>query len=283
MKKSFLYAAFAMILFGSCFPERQLAVDYVEKFSNSKHEPVERIYVVLPEEVIHTNKKLSEIEGFFDMDVKTQDDLIRKNTKFVDKINDSIFLTQFKDHLIYNLGRIGIPVIIETNPDRLPQAVSNQIFILRIPQMEVEEYIEDKTVEYVTGGGHVYEASVPQNKFNVNIWYHFDKDSDTTNAPAYFYHWVFTDRVSNSLERDAGGNLKLRTKVEELNMNDVYASSYLTGKLTATYFIEKIVNDYVKSQKGSPSYYYFYNPEKNKITNDEVPYYYGVSTFKEVK
>lgn len=283
MKKYIFYMAGVLLLFSACQTERQLAVDYVEKFSNVSYEPTERIYVMLPTEVIHTNRKLSEIDGFFDLSIAAQDSLIVKNTKFVDKINDSVFLSQFREHLLFNLGRLGIPVIEVTNPSQLPQAVPNQIFVLHIPQIEAEEYIEDKTVEYVTGSGHVYEASVPQNKFSVNVWYHFNIDSDTAKAPVYYYNWVFTDRINNNLERDANGNLVLRTKVAELNMNDIYTASYLTGKLTATYFIERIINDYVRSQKGQPSYYYFYSPEKNKVTNDEVPYYYGVSTFKEVK
>ena len=282
MKKHLLYTAFTLLLFGSCFTERGIAVDYVEKFSKAKYEATERIYVVVPKNVIRTNRSLNDIEDFHQMTPDKQDALIKARTKFVDKVEDSILLSQFKQHLLYNLSRIGIPIIEVSHTEQLPNAVENQIFILDIPQLEIEEYVEDKSVEYVTGGGTKYETAIPQNKISINVWYLFDKQSDEGTTPVYYYNWVFTDQVESRLVRDTDGNLKLHTKVNELNMNDVYYASHLAGKLSATYFLEKIINNYVESQKGKANYYYFYSPERNTITNNEVPYYYEISTFRKL-
>ena len=266
-----------VLVLASCTSEKELALSYVEKFSLKGYKPVEKIYVCLPNSVLHTNQTLNQIDDFVDLDYDVQDSVIVANTKILNRINDSIFLQQFNDNLIYNLGRLGIPVEVVDDPILMPKAVKNKVFTLYILQLEAEEFVKRTRSDYEDNKNNLYYYYDYDLKgFSTNVWYLLNDTVDGDNKDVYFKNFETIDEFEGTI-KEIKGNKALGVGVfDKIDVNDAYLMAYRAGAISAKKFCEKIINDYVRENvKGLPAYYYYFNPIDKTVT------YYDYELYKD--
>lgn len=261
---TYLMIAIAAMSLASCLSSNEMASEYLEKFPGDKDFPQVKIYVCLPTEVIHTNQTLNQIDNFLYLSPSVQDSIIIANTKFLNRIDDKVFLQQFTDNLLYHLRRTGAQVEAVADRNAIPQTGEN-CFVLNIPQIEAEEFIKKSRSEFVEKNGTYYHYDYVLNGYSTNVWYLFGND---TNA-VYYKNFEIMDKFKGQVEEVKNKKASVTGKFRRININDVYEDVAFAGKRTAILFVEKIVSEYLAS-KGRDNTYYIYNPIYNGLGVDAL-------------
>ncbi len=271
MKRTkFIGFLMSIMIVSACTSEWNLANSYVEKFSTKSYVPTEAIYVCLPTSVVHTNQTLNQMDDFLDLSEEQQDSVINTNTKFLNKLDDAVFLKQFNDNLVYHLKRLGIPVTVVSNAQELPKAVPNKIFTLNIVQVEAEEFVKKTRSDFYDAEVY-YHYDYDLNGFSTNVWYLLnDTIANDTNPTVYYKNFEVTDVFNGEVRSIKGQKAHVTGKMQRIAINDAYKTAYLAGVISAKLFLEKIITEYVGSQvKGMPNYYFKYNPMTNRLYDYE--------------
>jgi hypothetical protein len=261
-----------VLMFCSCDSEIYIAGSYLSKFERGKADATERIYVSLPKEVYHTNSSLNDIPGFMLMSEREQDSLIACKTAILDKVNDEIFLSQFTSYFLYTLSRAKIPIILVDDASKLP-AADDQHLVIDLAEIEIEEYLEPNHSDFTTRKGYFYFYNYDLRHLNVNLWLRFDV-SDT--AQVYFLGNGADETFHGTIVSLDDGKAKMKTDFKRIDVNDAYSLARHLGHECATLYVERIIADHVRRQKGSNFYYFIYNPMGNYI-EDFILYNEGVS------
>ncbi len=257
---------FLPFLMASCTSGYDLASNYVASFGSPKNAPDQKLYVCLPHQILHTNSKAAETPGFSDLPDDSKKYLEEKTALFLPTLNDSVMLNQFNEHFLYNLSLLGMPLYVVPTPEDLPVPDSGRIFTINVVQLEAQEYTVSKTVNYEDEYMREYfEEQVPLNAFSLNGWFLFN-EKDTSKGKLLYKNFEVVDKLSAQIRPDSkGNNAQLKYTVKKINLNDVYFTAFGLGKLSATLFIEKFVNDYVDSRMQGNSSYYFFDSDKKDI------------------
>lgn len=272
MKKVLFLCASLMALFlSSCTSESYYASSYLYKFERGSDDATECIYVSLPKEVIHTNSSLNDISGFMFMSEYEQDSVIASKTAILDKVNDDIFLSQFTSHFLYTLSRSRIPIVLVNDASQLPMADSSHL-VVDLAQLELEEYLEPQRSDFSTRKGYYYYYDYDLRHLSVNLWLRFDvRDS----AEVYFLGDGVDENFHGTVVSLDEGTARMKVDFERINVNHAYDLARQLGHQCATLYIERIVTDYVRRQKGKNDYYFIYNPAGNYF-EDMIFYEEGI-------
>jgi hypothetical protein len=243
-----------------------MASEYLENLPKAKDGDAAKIYVCLPTSVVHTNQTLNQIDNFLYLSPSVQDSIIKANTKFLNLVDDKVFLQQFSDNLLYHLRRTGITVETVATPQELPVA-GPKTFILNIPQIEAEEFIKKSRSDFMEKNGTYYHYDYDLNGFSTNVWYLFGND---TNGDVYYKNFETMDQFNGQVDKLQNKVATVHGKFKRIDINDVYKTAAVAGQKSAVLFVEKIVNEYLVS-KGRTDKYYIYSPVSNEIDD------YGIS------
>lgn len=246
----------------SCSSEAGLADSYLNKFKKEKKSATEQIYVCLPKEVMHTNSSLNDIEDFPQLSEKQQDSVIASLTAILDKVNDSLFLSRFNQSLLYYLSRANIPVVVVNDESLLPVADS-QHFTFNVVQLEAEEYLQQNYCDFSTRSGAYYKYGYDLRHFSVNAW--VKMDAHDTVQTVYFKNQERADKFHGTVTQIKDGKATLNSHFDRIGVNDAYSAASVLAYSCATAFINRILNNYIKSQKGTPTYYYYYDPVHQEV------------------
>lgn len=260
-----LFVALGAFIIAGCVSSNEMAAEYLEKLPESKDGQAAKIYVCLPTQVIHTNQTLNQIDGFFYLSRTVQDSIIVANTKFLNLLDDKSFLQQFNDNLLYHLRRTGLEVIAVANPNDLP-APTDKVFVMNIPQIEAEEFIKKSRSEFTEKNGTYYHYDYDLNGFSTNVWYLFSND---TASAVYYKNFEIMDKFKGRVEQIANKKATITGHFDRITINDVYKDVADAGKMTATLFVEKIINDYL-AKKGRNDRYFLYSPISNAVSNEGI-------------
>lgn len=258
-----LMTVVAMLL-ASCSGELSVADRYLQQYELQKDDAKEQIYVCLPKEVLHTNSSLNEIEDFAILSPTQQDSIIHSLTALLDKVNDSIFLSQFNQTLLYTLSRCQMPIIIVADSSLLPPADSLH-HTLNIVQLEAEEYLQRQRSDFSTRKGTYYKYDYDLRHFSTNVWLKIN--ACDTLQPLYFKNHELSERFHGTITSLKDGKATLQTNFPRLTINDVYYSARTLAATCGELYIERLICEHVKAQKGSNEYYFIYSPEENTITD----------------
>ena len=269
---SFLFVAAAMLLLVGCNSDLHYAKSFIRKFDRNKAEATEKIYVVLPREVIHTNSTLNNIPGFSFMTEREQDSVIAAMTGIVDKINDSIFIDQFSQAFLYTLSRSKIPIVLVDDVSRLPKA-DDQHFVVNFVQLEAEEFLQPCRSEFKTAKGLRYNYDYDLRHFSTNVWLMLDQQD--TLGQVCFRNDEVRETFRGTVKSIKDGKATMKTNFERINVNDAYRSARRLGSECTTLYVEKILAEYVCRTKGSNESYFLYNAGVNAVEG-VVPYDEGI-------
>lgn len=257
-----LIAAILVGVMSSCSGEFSVAQKYVNQHRRGSKKITEKIYVCLPREVLHTNSNLNEILDFAYLSIAQQDSVIRANTTFLNRVDDSIFLSQFSGNLLYILSKFDVPVILVPDAGSLPKPDSEH-FTLNIVQIEAEEFTTNSRSDFYTKKGAYYHYDYPLHHFSTNVWYSVNATDSAENL--YFKSFDCADSFSGVVTSLKDNKATLKGKFNRINMNDIYGTATAAGYRSGVYFIEKMILDHVKSVNGKNEGYFFYYPEVQDI------------------
>ena len=257
--------AIAALSLTGCITRHEMASEYLESFSGGRDCSPVKIYVYIPTEVVHTNQTLNQIDNFLYLSANVQDSIIIANTKFLNKIDDKIFLQQFTDNLLYHLRRTGAEVeLVSSKSQMVPPVIDQRSFWLNILQIEAEEFVKKSRSEFEERNGTYYHYDYDLNGFSTNVWCVFGFD---TTLPVYYKSFEIMDRFKGQVEDVKNKKATVTGKFNRININDVYSDAGEAGKKTAVLYVEKLINDYLTS-KGRKDQYYIYNPVSNALGID---------------
>lgn len=254
--------AYIVVCCASCTSEYSLASGFLNKFERQKKDATEKIYVCLPKEVLHTNSSLNDIEDFSQLGERQQDSVISSLTAILNKVNDSIFLSQFNQSLLYNMSQSNIPIVLVPEESQLPVADS-QHFVLNIVQLEAEEYLQKSLSDFSTRNGTYYKYYYDLRHFSTNVWLKFNAPDTTKNV--YFKNYELADHFNGKVTKIKDGQATIKSHFDRIGINDAYYTARVLGAECAEIFIERLLTDHIKAKKGSNEYYYFYDPASNEI------------------
>lgn len=259
-----LMVVVATALLISCGSEIAIADRYLQKYQRQKDNAKEQIYVCLPKEVLHTNSSLNDIEDFAALSAAQQDSVINSLTVLLDKVNDSIFLSQFNQTLLYTLSRCQMPIVLVADSSLLPQADSLH-HTLNIVQLEAEEYLQRQRSDFTTRKGTYYKYDYDLRHYSTNVWLKIN--AHDTVQPLFFKNHELTERFRGTVTNLKDGKATLKTNYSRLTVNDVYYSARTLAETCAALYVERLIQDHIKAKKGNAEYYYIYSPEENAIVD----------------
>lgn len=272
MKRGLFFALVAAVLCVGCTSDFYYAGTFLGKFERQKATATERIYVTLPQSVIHTNSSLNDVTGFMFMTEQEQDSVIASKTAILDKLDDSIFLAQFNNAFLYALSRTQIPIVIVADGSKLPMA-DDQHFTVNVVQLEAEEYLEPSRSEFTTRRGVNYSHDYDLRHFAVNVWMKLDA-RDTADV-VYFKNREIGESYRGTVTSLKDGKATLKTHYDRIGVDDAYKTAWNLGVQCATLYVEKILTEYVCRTKGTNRTYFYYEPSCNCI-EELVPYDEGI-------
>lgn len=261
MKRLFLLILTAL-LFAGCTSDLYYANTFIHKFDRQKTTATEQIYVAMPKDVIHTNSSLNDIAGFMFMSEYEIDSVIASKTAILDKLDDSILLSQFNNAFLYVLSRLQVPIVVVDNPSRLPVA-DDQHFTVNFVQFEIEEYLQPNQSRFTTRGGTEYSYDYDLRHLSLNVWMNLDA-RDTADV-VYFRNREAEENFRGTVTSLHDGKATMKTHFERLRPADAYRLAWNLGVECATLYVEKILTEYVCRTKGTNETYFYYDPICNCI------------------
>ncbi len=256
MKRLLPLCLLAICCLAGCRSEYHMANSFLTKFDRQKKDATEQIYVHLPRTVLHTNSALNAVEDFAQLSALQQDSVIATLTRILDKVNDSIFLSQFNQSLLYTLSRSNIPVVMVDDAARLPVADS-QHFVLNILQLEAEEYLQKNYSDFSTRKGVYYHYKYDLRRFSSNVWLSFG-DSNV-----YFKNYELGERFNGTITQLHDNQATLQSHFDRIDVNDAYLAARTLGVLCGQLYIEQLINKHIAGD--STEYYYLYDPAGNSV------------------
>ena len=252
----------AAVLLTGCTSDLYYANSFINKFARQKTTATEQIYVALPKEVIHTNSSLNDIAGFMFMSEHEIDSVIASKTAILDKLDDSILLSQFSNAFLYALSRSQVPVVVVDSPSKLPVA-DDQHFTVNFVQFEAEEYLQPAQSRFSTRGGTNYSYDYQLRHLSLNVW--MNLDARDTSDVVYFRNRELEENFRGTVTSLRDGKATMKTHFERIAPADAYRLAWTLGVECATLYMEKILTEYVCRSKGTNETYFYYDPACNCI------------------
>lgn len=258
----------ACILISSCATDHHYANSFLRKHKWGTKAATEKIYVHVPKTLIHTNSSLNQIEDFDQLTYEQQDSVIASLTKVLDKIDDSIFLSQFTQMLCYTLAQTHIPILIVDEEKNLP-APSKDCLILDICEIEAEEFVKPSRSDFYTRRGVYFNYDYDLRHFATNVWLQLNYDTNY-----YYYDIVIAEDFKGTVTKLKGDEAQLKGNFSRITVNEAYQSARTLAVQIASLYIEKCLHEYVYSKKGKNTWYWYYNYMNNQL-NLGVPFEEG--------
>ncbi len=253
MKKELLYLASLCVLLLGQFSTK--AQDFAKEFVALQSDTAtsETIYVGFADRIMHTNTTINSMPGFDELDSTTQAQLRAKYTLVLDKVHDSILLSEFKAEFLSTLVALGFKVV-ECNPNEFPSRLGTGEHTLSIAQLELEEYMSNDSLTSDRYGQHIVYNKL-LNGLRWNTWLLFDQ-ADSTSRQMFFADDGTTDDLFGYIERD-NGQYYANYQITKINPNNAYLLARSNAEICGRYLFNFLMNKYVwLKTEGNPPYYY---------------------------
>lgn len=260
---SLFLSVMILLVASSCSSEIHYANKLLRDHKHNRNSAVEQIYVCLPSHVLHTNTSLNTVPYFDQMSYTEQNSVIDSLTRILNKLNDSIYLSQFSQSLLYTISRTCIPVTVVFHESLLPKATEH-IFVLNVVQLEAEEFVERSRADFRTRKGYYFHHDYDLRHFSTNAWFEFDSPGRDTNL--YFYNQEIVEDFQGTVTSLKGDKSDLNAVYQRISVNDAYFTASQLGYECGRFFVERCLHTYIKSIKGTNEWYLFYEPNSNSIS-----------------
>jgi hypothetical protein len=226
------------------------------------------VCIIDPEYLLKDNLKTYEIPHYDSLPKNTQDSLLYFNSRYIQYLNDSLFLGLYSSNLRESLKTYGIRVYSQDSMNNF-LAAGGKAYMFNLAQISVEEYLDPytKALSYDTND---FRWDLWLNAVGLNVWF----EASALNLNESKMHVLFTnmyvrDRVKGRFEGNIlAGDINFVYTLDTINMNSVYSLATRAASVHAQYIFDYILNDQIvqKIKPGQPQpAYMHYDPEKKKL------------------
>ncbi|MFA6705581.1 MAG: hypothetical protein WCS10_05265, partial [Bacteroidales bacterium] len=110
--------------------------NFAKEFLNNQKDSISQdiVYLYINPTINYRNESIDKIPNFNKLDSQTQKEMLNKYAPLIDKINDSILLTNYTQQIKNTLSDLGFKVIMVTNLDLLPKTIDQTTHTLNVAQ-----------------------------------------------------------------------------------------------------------------------------------------------------
>ena len=250
-------ALLIMGLMMSCSSEKKFATAFVDKKTNKS------ALVFFPDFLFKTNQKTFLLDSLGITDKTQFDSVLLAHSKYIQHIDDSLFLANYVLGFTKELSSFGFSVFDENKVAEFMEVDTNA-FVINIAQIELEETIytdRDEALIYDTYYFHDQDLEAVY----VNSWIEISKVNENSDKPnIYFATSLITDDFEGDFSYDIfTGNINYAYNIDSLEQADLYNYAYKLGRTFASYTFDFLLNNYldktVTKEERSDKYWRF-NP-----------------------
>lgn len=245
--------------------------NYAKEFLKNQNDSLTRdvVYLYVNPVVTYRNESINKIEGFDKLDKEIQNDLLSKYAPLINKIKDSLILSNYTDQLRSTLASLGFKVYLVSNPSELPKTIDETHHTLNAAQIEVEEFSLTDSLVYEGKDREVYYKLLNGVRFNAWLIYN---EADT-NSRLVFYLDQETQDFFDGEINIVDGSYFASYDYEKIRAEDAYLTANLAGTISAQYFFNFLMNKYVWIKSlGIDTNYYGIDIKSKKIISDTQPF-----------
>ena len=245
--------------------------NFAKEFLNNQKDSISQdiVYLYINPTINYRNESIDKIPNFNKLDSQTQKEMLNKYAPLIDKINDSILLTNYTQQIKNTLSDLGFKVIMVTNLDLLPKTIDQTTHTLNVAQIEIEEYTFTDSLIYEQDNKQTYYKQL--NGVSFNSWLIYN-EADTNSRLVFYLDQELTDFFEGEI-KFVDGNYFASYDYEKINVEDAYMTANISGTTSAQYFFNFLMNKYVWiKSSGIDIYYYGIDPKTKKIYSETQPF-----------
>ena len=210
--------------------------------------------------------------------IKTNSQHVLSSSNIIDSIDNKQLVSTFYNELKAELKFLGFNVVEkETYLPSTP--LNDNEFSLYISQIEIEQTEQMDSINNVYNYQDDSEGLMDNLVFykvtgglSFNVWLNFSAQ-DTTENKIFYTDIQMKDALSGYIEKNnpfSKDTIFVTYSLTEVNTNDAYVISFLTGTNAARYFFNFLMNRYVwiKSEGRDTKYYWI--DENRKIESSDI-------------
>ena len=228
------------LLFSSCGIEKKIADGFV------KNLPEINLQVFTADYVLKYNHKGEQIPEFASMSDKEQDSALMAESKFIQFIDDSLFLDHYVNNFIDELRALNFKVYLDASLDSI-LAGKPQSYVVNLAQVQLDEY------NYPLEDAEPVDDTVYRMKFELNAvdgesWFELSK----LNSPKPFKTVLYSAFTANDgfqgnffIDPFSNRGVRYKYKIDSLKVKDIYDMAAYMGKKNASYLFDYFMNQYV--------------------------------------
>jgi len=219
--------------------EKKLAQTFV------KTPPEIDLQLFTPDILFKFNHKGEEIPGFDTLTDSFQDSALYVNSKFIQFVDDSIFLEGYMNNFIEELRALGFNVFLDHSVDSFLQR-KPQSYIVNISQVQLDEY-KYPLADSETYEDTVYTKTFQLNSVDVSTWFELSKiNTPKPQKTVLFSSFTATDGFDgNFLINTFTGDIQYKYKLDSLKLTDIYDLAAYSGRKDASYLFDFFMNQYI--------------------------------------
>lgn len=245
--------------------------NYAKEFLKNQNDSLTRdvVYLYVNPVVTYRNESINKIEGFNKLDKEIQNDLLSKYAPLINKIKDSLILSNYTDQLRSTLASLGFKVYLVSNPSELPKTIDETHHTLNAAQIEVEEFSLTDSLVYEGKDREVYYKLLNGVRFNSWLVYN---EADTNSRLVFYIDQEAQDFFDGEINI-VDGSYFASYDYEKIRAEDAYLTANLTGTISAQYFFNFLMNKYVWiKSSGIDTNYYGIDTKSKKIISEGQPF-----------
>jgi hypothetical protein len=261
-----LLAALMVSLFilSSCLPERKIATTYTST------QPGVNLLIFPPDVIFKYNHKGESIPGFDTLCDACKDSALWVNSRYVQKLNDSVLLENYMNNFISELRMFGFNVYLGDAIDSFMLRQEPQSYVLNLAQMQIDEYLyplEDEEPFQDT----VYYKRFDLNAIDISNWFELSKVNPTEKVrktTLYTSHSAYDSFDGSFIIDQWSGSVRYRYKIDTIKIADINDMATYLGKKHASFVYDYFMNQYIVQHLPPGEmlqYYYHFNRFRKSV------------------
>ncbi|MDR0790381.1 MAG: hypothetical protein LBO06_06265 [Bacteroidales bacterium] len=266
IRQGILLIAISISSVCSVFSQKE-AKDFVIKQYDSLTQDV--VYLVLTDSILYSNEAISQMTYFNELDSVAKEDIEARYLLIGNLIDYSVALNEFKNELVRSLEAVGFRVVV-TKAENLPDVLSPYEHSLNVAQLELEEYATIDSIQNNSSSKpYVYRKTL--NGIRFNAWFLYN-EKDTSSSLTLFCNEETADYFAGEITLKQG-KPSVTYNITKINPNDAYRVSFFTGRTSAIYFFNLLLNKYVfLKTDGRDTNYYGIDFNSGNLLMDGAPF-----------
>lgn len=252
-----------MVFLSSCSIERKLAEQFVLKKDSIS------VLLLPPDFIFKTNLKTWLIDDYEQLSAEDQDRLLYDSSKFLQFIDDTIFLGRYFDAIQSSLRKYGVQVYRQNEIIEFMN-VKSTAYQIHLAQLEIEEDIYPYRAEEIFYDSMLFYEDFDLDQVSINSWFEVSKLNDTRAVNNVLFA---SDNVTDELEGRFTSNIftgevKFKYNFFPMKIENVYTLAAFLGEQYAGYIFDYMMNEYVYlnfPEGKRPDSYLSYDVEKGVL------------------